>query len=675
MSPTICFKRWSRKNFAVFASLHRVIKIGVVTFSCSLVQERYQPVFAQMDTGTHAKEEATLDEVEVSASQPLPWTAMPFSTSTIEQKDIAAAPAATLEDVLEYLPGVDVRQRGPDGVQADISLNGGSFDQVLILLNGVNITDPQTGHFNLDIPIDLSQVKRIEVLRGSATGILGSNAFSGAINLITTEPSGKKRLSGKVDLGAGNFHRRQGGSELSFSTDRLSLLGAGSVKSSNGYQSNTDYRMVNGNVQAAYLHPTLGKWLFQAGYRQKDFGANSFYSLSYPRQFEATTTLYSALTWDASVGKSYLQVQAYQRRHHDRFELFRDGIDAASWYKGHNYHLTDVTGGKLTVTSSSESHYGLIGVEFRNEHIYSNVLGKDLSSFIHDPLDASALFTKAENRSTLSGIVHQRIRLGMGTTSLGVTLNYTPGIGAYWQGGLDGSYRVNEEATASINLNRSLRLPTFTDLYYQSATQRSNPTLRPEQAVTLEGRLEWKRGETELSLNGFHRWGIGLIDWIKRPDSVKWESSNLTAIQTTGGSIEAGLRPKTGLLSSLVADYTFLYLNKTANGFDSKYALDYLRHKVDVKASGRLLENRRTGLVSAYLDAGYYDRSGTYSVPGSTDLKGYKPYWLVDARIRWSQKRLSLYADVCNVFNLDYTDYGGLSQPGRNFRTGVTVSF
>lgn len=675
MNPTICFKRWSRKNYAIFASLHRVVKIGVVTFSCTLVQERYQPVFAQQGTGDNVREEATLDEVEVSASQPLPWTSLPFALSSIEQKDIAAAPAASLENLLEHLPGVDVRQRGPDGVQADISLNGGSFDQVLILLNGVNITDPQTGHFNLDIPIDISQVGRIEVVRGSAAGILGSNAFSGAINLITTRPAAKKGLTGMIEGGAGSYNRLQGGTALGYSTNRFALKGAGSLKTSDGYMTNTDYRMGNGNVQADYQHPLMGKFLLQVGYRKKEYGANSFYSLSYPLQFEATTTLFSALTWDKSVGKSYLQTQVYQRRHHDRFELFREGKNAASWYTGHNYHLTDVTGGKITVTKSNNNHSSLVGVEFRNEHIYSNVLGETLASIRYDALDASAVYTKSKNRSTYSGVVRQRIRFGRAYTSIGATLNYTPGMGVYWQGGWDGSYRFNKSTTASVNLNRSLRLPTFTDLYYKSATQRSNPALRPEEAVTLEGLLEWRMNQTNLLLNGFHRWGIGLIDWVKHPDSLKWESSNQTAVQTTGASLELGWHPLSGVLTALVGNYTFLYLDKAADGFDSKYALDYLKHKAAIKATVKLIDSQQIGQLTMQVDLGFYNRSGTFSVPGITELQVYKPYWMTDSRIKWSRNNVAVYVDLCNVFNTTYTDYGGLSQPGRNVRTCLTISF
>ncbi|HBX87582.1 MAG TPA: vitamin B12 receptor, partial [Marinilabiliaceae bacterium] len=85
--------------------------------------------------------------------------------------------------------GVDIRERGPLGMQADVSMRGGSFDQVMILLNGINISDPQTGHHGLNLPVDLESIERVEILRGPAARVYGPNAFDGAINFVTKSSS------------------------------------------------------------------------------------------------------------------------------------------------------------------------------------------------------------------------------------------------------------------------------------------------------------------------------------------------------------------------------------------------------------------------------------------------------------------------------------------------------
>ncbi len=101
----------------------------------------------------------------------------------ITEEQIQALPIQTIADILQYLPGLDVRTRGANGVQADISMRGGTFDQVLVLLNGVSLGDCQTGHYALNIPISSAMIERIEVLQGTAVSMFG--AFSGAINIVT----------------------------------------------------------------------------------------------------------------------------------------------------------------------------------------------------------------------------------------------------------------------------------------------------------------------------------------------------------------------------------------------------------------------------------------------------------------------------------------------------------
>ncbi len=105
--------------------------------------------------------------------------------TVISKKEIEALPVQSVDQLLDYIANVDVRQRGPLGVQSDVSIRGGSSDEVMILLNGINITDPQSGHHSLNLPIDFQSIERVEVLEGPGARIYGANAFSGAINFIT----------------------------------------------------------------------------------------------------------------------------------------------------------------------------------------------------------------------------------------------------------------------------------------------------------------------------------------------------------------------------------------------------------------------------------------------------------------------------------------------------------
>ena len=94
----------------------------------------------------------------------------------------------TLVDLLKLYPSLDLEERAPDGVQADLSIRGAAFGKTLVLLNGMRLDDPQSGHHNMDIPVPLDSVDRVEVMRGSGSTMYGADAVGGVINIITEPP-------------------------------------------------------------------------------------------------------------------------------------------------------------------------------------------------------------------------------------------------------------------------------------------------------------------------------------------------------------------------------------------------------------------------------------------------------------------------------------------------------
>jgi vitamin B12 transporter len=673
-NSTFCFRRWLRKGYAMFASLNKVVKIGVVTFGCTLVQQEYQSVFAQSDS-TRISKDVNLKQVEISDSRPMLGYEQAHIISVMDQKEIAASPSHSIDDLLEQIPGVDVRQRGSNGVQADISIRGGSFDQVMILLNGVNITDPQTGHYSLDIPVSLQQIQRIEVLQGSGARIWGPNAFSGAINIITVPNTASTSKQGNVEIGGGSFGYMNQSASGNLQKRPWKLGGSFSHEQSDGYRDNTDFDLFNSHIQAIYQNQSTGIFQLQLGYQQKAFGANSFYSFTYPNQFERTKTLFSALNWEKTTGKTNWQAQIYERQHHDRFELFRNMENAASWYTGHNYHQTDVTGGNLNVFRLSGFGKTIVGMDIRNEHIFSNVLGENMTKSKTDFLDKDALFTKEKNRTNYRVFADQSIFLGPCNLSAGISGNYNSDFGRYFFGGFDAGYKITSSWRAFINMNQAVRLPTFTDLYYKGAAQISNPNLKPEKSTTYEVGIKYALQYFKVSASAYYRDGKNVIDWVKLPDSTKWESKNLTDVKAVGGELKVEYHFKSGFLQNIRFGYAYLYLDKEANGYDSKYALDYLKQKVNLHLEHRIFESKKTGKFSGIWNLSWQDRAGKYTDFTSNQETAYQPYLMVDARIQWNKKNIGIYTDANNLLNVSYADFGGLIQPGRSIRAGLKLRF
>ena len=383
----VTFRHWGRKGFSIFSSLKVVVSIAFLAVSYHASAEKL--IIPISDDSTKVAYELNLDEIEVDAQRvPVTYSQVARIVTVLERDQIEAAPVETIQELLEYVPGIDVRKRGGEGVQADIGIRGGSFDQLLILLNGINITDPQTGHHNLNLPVSLHQIQRIEVLEGSASRVFGANAFSGAINIITkTAKENKATISASV--GSNGYKNMDISGALEGSkTNQFAGL---NHKSSDGYIDNTDFRSTN--VFYSLEKPIeANNFSFQIGFTDKGFGANSFYTPKYPDQYEQVKTYFSSLKWKSN-SPMHLTSSIYWRRHFDRFELFRN--EAPSWYTTHNYHRTDAAG--LNLNSWIESKFGksAFGFEYRLEHILSNVLGEPLEAPIDiKNTDNQYLFSK-----------------------------------------------------------------------------------------------------------------------------------------------------------------------------------------------------------------------------------------------------------------------------------------
>jgi len=514
----LTFRKWGRRNYSLFQALHKTVAIGVL----SVVYFLATPItsLAEVRDSSEVKMEYDLDEIEVSAQRtPALYSQVARIVSVIERKEIEAVPAQSIQDLLEYVAAVDVRQRGTEGVQADISIRGGSFDQLLILLNGINVTDPQTGHHNFNLPLSLAQVERIEILEGPAARVYGPNAFSGAINIITRKAEGN---SIKASASGGSFGYFDGNLSTTLKTGKSKHLLAVGGKRSDGYISNTDFETLNGfySNETGWKSGTLD---FQLGASKKGFGANSFYTPAYPNQYEATKTLFTSVKWKGN-SPLHFTPAVYFRRHQDRFELFRN--NPADWYTGHNYHLTKVYGANLNSWVQWELGKTAVGLEYRSSKIWSNVLGEEMDEPIDVPGE-DAQFTKSAQRNTISAFFEHSAFFIDWTISAGIMANYISDsdLGVNVFPGIDVSYKVFPGAKVFATYNTSLRMPSFTDLYYEGPTNIGNSDLEPERSATIEAGFKLQQAVFSGHALVFYRHGKDIIDWVKEDeDSEVWQA-------------------------------------------------------------------------------------------------------------------------------------------------------
>jgi len=105
------------------------------------------------------------------------------SVEKLTPVNLQLLPARSVADALSYFAGVDVRQRGLSGTQADIGIRGGNFEQSLIVVNGFKMTDPQTGHHAANLPIPLIAVSEIQVFKSPTVLQFGQSALTGAVHI------------------------------------------------------------------------------------------------------------------------------------------------------------------------------------------------------------------------------------------------------------------------------------------------------------------------------------------------------------------------------------------------------------------------------------------------------------------------------------------------------------
>lgn len=647
-----CFKRWSRQGYGAFASLGKTVKIGVLALTMCIITFNPKSASAQSDT-LRVMNEMQIEALEVTAERLNPTRGVITPVEVYSRDTISVAPLQTIESVLRLNPSLDIRERGGKGVQADVSIRGGTYDQTMVLLNGIDFTDARTGHQSHSLPIDLDIAGRIEII----SGLTGIGAYAGAVNIVTT-PLRPSYLRTEISGGAyGYLYSNISGA---FTKNGLSVLAAASVRRSDGYTYNTDFNNTNLFTRITYNASQAGLFDVQAGYQRRDFGSNGFYSLAYPDQFEHTETALASVRWNRSFGRLTLSAHVSYRKNNDRYELYRSCKGAPEGWKP-NYHTTDNAGSEIGAEYRWIAGITSLGADYKYNHIYSNVLGVPILCPIGVP-GADAQYTREKGRNIFNGWLSHKVRFG--GTALAGSVNFAAspyGTFPSW------SISVNQSLTphwnADVNATRSTRLPTFTDLYYTTATHIGNPDLKPEHAVTYQVSTHYSQGGFTASATGYYRRGTDIIDWaqIETAEGMKWKSTQLTKLDTYGVELQASYRGRR-VLRNITISYGWMSSDKTAPDYKSKYALDYLRNKIAVQAGVNIWRG-----FAAEVTASWYDRNQTSELT-------YAPYWLLDARLSWTGGMFTLYVEATNVLDTAYYDFVGLRQPPRWISAGLVFT-
>jgi iron complex outermembrane receptor protein len=667
----LCAFRWKQFNhkaYSVFSSLRKEVNIGVLAVA-TLTFANVDSASAQSETPKQLQS-YELEEVEVTGTRvPLTEAAAARMVTVLSHAQIQAAAVHSINDLLEYAVGVDVRQRGEFGIQTDISIRGGTFDQITLLLNGVNISNPQTGHLAADFPVSIDDIERVEILEGPAARVFGTSAFTGAINIVTRA---EKEQQATVQLNGGGYGLLGGGAQLNLSSKGFSHFVTGNYNRSDGATENSDFKASRAFYRGGYAAAgTSINW--QLGASDQRYGANTFYSALYPDQYEETQRLFAAIQAETQ-GWLRFRPTLYWNRSYDHFQLIRDSGT------GENFHRVDVYGANLNAYFNSLLGKTAFGAELRNEGILSTNLGRPLeeSQQVDVPGEEGIRYNKRDNRTNVSYYLEHNVITSQVTLSLGLLANMNTALDDRYRlyPGIDLSYRPSQAWKLFASWNSALRMPTFTDFFYKSPVQEGNVGLKPEKTQAVSLGAQYRSPSLTAKASAFYHAGKDMIDWVIYANSSDgvYHAANFK-LDNAGIETEAAWSfDERSWLRTLRVGYTYIHQRRHDDTpiEKSNYALEYLRHKFVARLDHRLWQSLSASWAFRWQDrmGGYLLYDAAHQSTGRT--VPYASYALLDLKLTWQQPTYRLYAEASNLLNRTYYDYGNIPQPGCWLKAGVS---
>ena len=583
-------------------------------------------IISQQDT-------TDLKEVVVSTTKlEIPFSKNFRTVKIISSDYIKNSPASNVSDLLQEITGIDVRRRGVGGVQGDLYIRGGGFDQTLLLVDGMKMDDAQTGHHTLNMILPLYLIERIEVIKGPAARIFGQNAFNGAINIVTKEIKGEKKqidLSLK-EISYGSFEQKNISAVTKIITNKANSLISFSNNTSDGYRHNTDYKRNNYFVKTSFNLKSSPIDVI-ASFTENKFGANGFYaSPSATEQYEETQASLLGVSTTINSEKLSIKPRLYWRRGQDEYIYIRDN---PSVYR--NLHKTNKVSAELSGSYFSNSGVTGFGIDLSTVNISSNNLGE------HD-------------RTTVNLFVDHTFKLfdEKLVLSPGIAVSYFSDMSFHSFPGIDLGYNINSNFKLYSNIGKTFRIPTYTDLYYSDRTTIGNENLNPESATSTELGFKYNTSNFKISGAFFNRKAKNIIDYVKENENDLWNAVNIGSLKTTG--FELDFRYNFQNQNYLNLGYTNIKDNNYVTNINfSKYSLNSLKHHFTSKLNLNYIRNINHSFVYKYAERS--DKSS---------------YNVLDSKIMY-KKGLFIY--VNNILDEVYSETNLVPMPGTSFLVGISV--
>ena len=622
-----------------------------------------------------------LDTVQVTANRTRQnITETGKNVQVMTATDIALLPVNSTDELLRILPGVEIQSRGGFGVQSDMSLRGSTFNQVLVMVDGVRINDPLTGHFNGYVPVVLSEIDRIEITKGTASSIYGADAVGGVINFITKSEPLNSDLNVVANVKGGSYGYL--GSDLNMlgKANKWNFsLGLKTSKSDGQQFLNPNYpaissapQMYNTWFETETFVGSLGRELgenwkvsIRSSYDQRSFAAKYFYTASpWDESVENTSVFFNDLKFSGVNGKFITDIDLAYRRSTDEF-IFNPLF-------AKNDHITQF--GLFQFNQSFEWNE-------QNTFVYGTQI--DLRT-----IESS---DRGDHDNFHAGVYGQWINSSLKnlTSTLSVRGDYDDNYDFEISPQLNLSYIVNKFVIRG-GVGKGIRAADYTERFVSNNLEvlvpgrnLGNPDLKAETSWNYEVGVDYYvNNGFKVLVTGFYRASDNLIDYVPTlgseignvpvklvPDGSYFYSENLTVVNTYGIELELWYNKVFANQSILNAKLGYTGLqSENPDGELSKYVSSHATNLLNgsLNYSIAKFDMGVTGIFKTRL-ADYSEAIGV----------GIEPeYFVANANLgyRIMDNRVALKAEVLNLFDVEYSDILGSVMPGRWFMAGFSLN-
>ena len=596
------------------------------------------------------EKQISLEEVTVVSSPRIELELFESSKTVqvVSKEEIINSPANNVAELLQQVAGIDIRRRGTSGMQADLYIRGGGFDQTLLLIDGIKVEDPQTGHHTMNMALPIEVIERIEIIKGSASRIYGQNAFTGAINIITSKVA-EDMVS--IKLEAGSYEQQNASVTISKKIQDQSVLFHYSNNSSEGHKYNTDYKNENYFLKNSFQ--IKGQLIDMiSSFNERKFGANGFYaSPEAIDQYEETQA--SLLGFSTKIVKENLIIKPklYWKRNQDMYVYLRHN---PAVYR--NLHISNKVGFEVNGSYKSELGSTGFGLDVSSVKLSSNNLGNRNRTMVNLFLEQQVKFAD-EKIDLTPGVAFSYF--SDVSTNMNYQSNFFRNFFAY--PGLDIGYQINDDIKLYSNIGYTYRVPTYTDLYYNSPTTIGNDNLNPEKALTQEFGARFDKNGLHINFVVFNRDASDVIDYVKNIESAPWEAFNIREINTKGYEVDLSydFYLAAFLKHSINVGYTNIEddLKQTDFGF-SRYALNSLKNHITTSYSFEIKKNLNSSIVYKYAERSFGEN-----------------YSVMDLKLNYTLKNYKISLTGNNLFDAIYSETNLVEMPGRNILVGLNVKF